>query len=192
MPVNERALMRRMKENYRAGGYKVGAWLEDGQEILSVAGGTWYVRLPLDEAGNELRALVVQHTGAMPGREVSVQKKTGAQLMVEGELRQLRGECLRRMGEERACSPTPLTLDGYGVWQDDAGRCRLFDPELTGIFALDRQIDACGTDGSVLRMQGAGRELLVMGVRTQEEQAAELEHLSGLIWVSGLCRTEEG
>ena len=180
--IDEKMLMRRMKENYRAGGYRVGTMMESGRELLAVSGGTWYAVLPLAAAGNDLKALIVLHTGAMPGRAVTVQKDSGVQLMMSGELAKIRTDCLAGACGAKRCGRTPLLLGGYEIWQDGSGRCALYDGALTDIFALSDDETEQTMSESNLYLRDCEGELLVAAVECRGHQGEMLEHLSGYTW----------
>lgn len=132
--IDEKRLMSRMKENYRKGGYRVGNIMDSGRELLTVSGETWYAAVPAVEASNDLKALIVQHTGQLPGRAVTVQRDGGVQMMMSGELEKIRKDAMSKLMEAQICGKTPLTLGGYEIWQSENGRCAMFSPEVTGIF----------------------------------------------------------
>ena len=103
--INEKRLMARMREVYKTAGYRVGNIMMNGTEWLIVSGSGWLVRMPAADVGRELKSQIVLHTGDLPGKPVMVQKDSGVQTMVTGELESTVKELLA-LPEGAECCPS--------------------------------------------------------------------------------------
>ncbi len=184
--INELALMRRMEQTYKKGGYKVGTYIMGGREILAVAGADWYVTLFAAEASNALRGLIVRHTGALPGKPVLAWKE-GVQMMMAGELEKQRLDALPPAETAENCAPTPLMLEEWAVWQGESGRCYLLDAGSTGSFMTGDDSPSFQTDGRVLHMDGESGEVLVGCIKANGALAKHLDHLGRFAWNALAC-----
>lgn len=81
MPINEKSLIRQMRVNFKGAGYRVGTLMRGGVEWLMLNGMQWAVALPYSEAGKDLKAQIVSHTGEMPGKPVKVQKDSQQEML---------------------------------------------------------------------------------------------------------------
>lgn len=181
--VNEKALMRQMRENWRGSGYRVGTIMISGQELLMIAGVTWAVAMPAREAGNELKAQIVRHTGQMPGRCVKVQKDSGAQLEIDGDLGALYQTLFGRSASARACRETEVSLGGCTVWQDESGRCLLFDGGKTGMVMEDPDtpMERVMEEQCLILDSGFGK-LYLLAVKPNFQQEEQLRWMAGFSW----------
>lgn len=185
MPVRESLLIRRMKEDYRGGGYYCGLIRADGAERLMLHGGRWAAAMPYSEAGRELRAAIVRHTGELPGRPALV-RKDAVQLQMAGELERTYAELFRRTPDMQPCWETGLYLGERAIWQDRSGRCSLFEDSAAGLLApmdgvpLERE-----TDGRRLLMTDGESRLLAWAGDVPPGKQELLDYLSRHDWTEG-------
>jgi len=184
--INEKRLMARMREIFKTAGYRVGNIMMNGTEWLIVSTGAWLVRIPAADVGRELKSQIVLHTGELPGKPVMVQKDSGVQILVEGELQNTVKELFSAQDSLETCHQTPLTLRGKEVWQDESGHCCLFSGDLTGLVQEeeDAPVERRMGNRSMILDCGMGSVYMIASVSRPEERE-QLEHLSGYDWTGG-------
>lgn len=125
--------------------------------------------MPAADVGRALKSqIVVLHTGELPGKPVMVQKDSGVQTMIDEELEKTVKSLFAEQESMEYCRPTPLTLRGREVWQDENRTCCLFMGKRHMI--LDCDLSAAFIIGSVSK---------------EEERDRLEEHLSRYDWTGG-------
>lgn len=182
MPINERALLRQLRDNFKGAGYRVGLVMRGGVEWLMLNGMQWAVALPYSEAGKELKAQIVSHTGEMPGKPVKVQKET-IQLEMAGELEKTFASVFTENSSMVPCRQTCLYLGEQQIWQDSSGRCSLFEPEMTGLIVPSEEepLERV-TDGVRMILTDGESKVFVLSRGAKDNQQDLLDYLSRHDW----------
>ncbi len=182
MPINERALLRQLRENFKGAGYRVGTMMRGGIEWLMLNGMQWAVALPYSEAGKELKAQIVSHTGDMPGKPVKVQKEA-VQLEIAGELEKTFASVFSVTSDMVPCRQTGLWLGEQLIWQDSSGRCSLFEPEMTDLICpFDGDPLERVTDGRRMILTDGESKVFVLSRGAKDSQQEMLDYLSHHDW----------
>lgn len=127
MIINEKALIKAMNAAKKGGGYR--CWVDGRRTVIYT--GFWAVvsvRLPRKVLG-----LLVEHMGTLPedGDTWLIVKKD-----VQKELTPFGQDVIEALERENGTPMklTPLTLNGYELWQKlDDGKILAFDPVLTAL-----------------------------------------------------------
>lgn len=189
MVVCEKALMRNMKDAYRAQGYTVAV---DEDSVMTICGGYWLVQIAEEETSNELRSLITLHMRKVPEEGEAyktikgddgpiVQKKLLEEAL--GPLEHL-GKRLAEANETGGANPmrkTELRFERTNVWQNATD---------LGIFLIDPRYEALLEDKKEVQKAGEGlyaaddiSTVWICGVinRAAEEK---LKHLAEIRWVA--------
>ncbi|MDN0033088.1 hypothetical protein QVN85_09245 [Oscillibacter valericigenes] len=191
MPINEKSLIRQMRVNFKGAGYRVGTLMRGGVECLMLNGMQWAVALPYSEAGKDLKAQIVSHTGEMPGKPVKVQKD-GVQLEMAGELEKTFASVFAVTSDMVPCRKTCLWLGEQLIWQDSSGRCSLFSPEMTDlIFPFDEDPLERMTDGRRMILTDGEAKAFALSRGAKDSQQEMLDYLSCHDWADVVDEPEE-
>ena len=133
--INEKGLLRAMKNAYRSGGYEVAGY--GAENMLFINGYSWCVVVPQKQMPRKVLALLVEHVGCIPtGDAFRVHKNDGAQAIVLSMALQSKNGLYERL---KTAFPvdirqTAMTWKGWRVWQGvDSGEVLPFDGALTVI-----------------------------------------------------------
>lgn len=134
--INEKGLLRAMKNAYRGGGYEVAGYGEENN--LFINGYSWCVAVPQKQCPRKVLALLVEHVGLIPegGDAFRVQKAEGAQCVLLSAVLGPKEGLKRLMHNEGAeeIRKTAMTWKGWRIWQKtDSGVVMAFDSGLTAI-----------------------------------------------------------
>lgn len=77
MIVNEKGLVKAMKEAYRYGGYKVAAIGMESNPYLMINNGFWAVEIELENMPRKALGLIAEHVGKIPAIGEAYQVKKG-------------------------------------------------------------------------------------------------------------------
>ena len=149
MIINEKGLLRAMKNAAKSGGYKL---FMDGPWELVLFTARWFIRLDAEFLPRKVAALIVEHTGKLPeaGDSMWVTEKEDPQIILEDTMRE---EIRSRTAGEGLGEAllVPLFFKGYQLFQTQDRRCWAADPGTLGL--LDR---ARVEKGSAIVIQGGG------------------------------------
>lgn len=187
MILNDTAVCTAMKAALKTGGYTaLGMVLEDGAWI-GVKGSGWMV---LAETGNmprKILGLIVEHAGGIPRtgqawwvakpRKGDIQRQDVMIGVIEEEVKDL----LDRKWADGSVARMPLTLDGYGLWQDKTDlsikKVRPAVEELALWFGKDAY------SGGWLAKAGQTSWCFVLKEPDDESHAVWMKHLSQMSWI---------
>lgn len=187
MVIHDGSLVKRIKEQYRGGGYTVisepGGWTV----IMCAA---WAVRMKNDHLPREVLGLLALHLGFLPEEETAYRIMKGKDgpsvqdMIFESAMdpvNWLRG--LAAAAEQTAAVPvkkTLLTLDGWNLWQKCGnGGMVMVDPDYEDLF---RNKEGITMAGEALYRKGILSECYVMR-GTGEKHDRELTHLGKIFWI---------
>lgn len=188
MVVNEKALMRCMKEAYKNQGYTVA--VDDGWMVI--CGGYWLVDIAEEETSNELRSLITLHMRKVPVEGEAyktvkgddgpiVQKKLLEEALgVMETMEAKRSEAIRNGGPDYM-RKTELRFDSTNVWQNARD---------LSVFLVQPKYEALLEDKKYVKKVGEGMlaedDISVAWVLGVVNNAAKdkLTHLAGIRWVA--------
>lgn len=181
MVVNEKALLSRMKEAYKTGGYTV-AVNEDRHIII---GSTWAVEIDSDNVPRDVIGLFAVHMGFLPKPDTAhkiTKTKVGpyAQSMIYDDAM----KTIEAMDSTLAAvgiTKTMVTLEGCNVWQQNIGTAvHLIRPDLEELFSKNEDVRFAGytfrSEGKISR--GWVMEALV------DPEDAKIRCLSSIRWTA--------
>ena len=188
MVINEKVLVRQMKESYKGQGYQVLV----NNDAMVITNGFWLVEIDLDNVPNEVLSLIALHTRKTPdeGTAWKVTKGDTGPIVQSRMLEDALGP-LRSMYEERneafddiqliQMRKTNLIYDGCGVWQAHPGN---------DIYLIDLRYEALISDRGQVNMVGRGiyaegeiSKVWVLRVAAQSDKEY-LNHLQKMIWIT--------
>lgn len=182
MIINEKALIRAMKEAKKAGGYH--CHVEDKKTVLHSGG--WYVRCLTAMLPRKVLALLVEHMGELP-------QNGDTWYIAKGEAQKEIGDIMATMTErlEKALylgelRKTPLTYNGIELWQNcDSTDILGFAPALTGLSVVtEPEIRKTANDLLVMVNSGEVSAVYVAPVAFGPDKTAAMSHLEGMVWVT--------
>lgn len=179
MVIDEKALLNRVKEAYKTGGYTVA--VNEDRHIIT--GGTWAVELDSDNLPRDLMGLMAVHMGFLPkpGAAYKITKtKAGPyvqHMIYEDAVKTV--EALNAYPVAAGVTKTTLTMDGCNVWQSDVGtNVHLIRPDLEELF---RKVEDVQLAGHVFRCTGEISRVWVMKA-TIDPEDARICCLSSIRW----------
>lgn len=186
MLINEKALLRAMKEKYKTSGYHVAVVDGKDQPKMILIGGTWAVLINANTAPRKILGYIAETLGTLPdpGQAYRVRKDMT-------ELEQLefvtgiidKAEDLFVESPRWRVKPTELTMGGSELWQNcGTMEMVLMDPALTGIIGDSRT--EVYMAGDLLSTEDTESVIYLARIRTAEESEKYLEHLSKALWVA--------
>lgn len=143
MTINEKGLLKCMRDSYKHGGYHVAATVYDAEEWLMITsyGYSWMVMIQWDNVPRKVLGLIAEHIGKLPlpGEAFSAKKDEEAQDEIyEVAVRPLTD--LVREHREKDCPllrKTKLIWDCGNVWQqEESQKSVLLDPQYESIAIL--------------------------------------------------------
>lgn len=183
MVINEKALIRQMKEAYKNQGYTVAVV---GSRMM-FNNGYWVATVDVANVPNELLGMLAQHIRDVPkeGQSYKVTKtKTGP--FVQSRILEEAIEPLTKLAtekqNEKTClmRRTDLTMNGAQLWQDcDGPTMYMIDPRYAVLFADHNAVVRLGNG---IYAEGEISNLWVLRVA---DHAAEgkIQHLEKMRWV---------
>ena len=181
MTMNDKGLIRAMKEAYKGSGYEVA--VTDGSVLIQT--GSWGVDIQADAVSNGVKSLIVLHNGSLPrpGSAVRVRK----------------GECDEAIPEVISCAmeelaknytaegghqirPTRVAMDGCQLWQTTEDlRVRLVDPEDQQILSGEKW-DTVLIGNAIYGRNWFG-SMYIRTLHPPVEDVILLDHLAQMQWV---------
>ena len=186
MLINEKALLRAMKEKYKTSGYHVAVIKGEKQDKMFLTGGSWTVLTHVSTVPRKVLGYIAQTVGDLPrpGQAYRVRKD-----MTELEELEFvtglidKAEDLFRETPRWRIKPTELTMGGNELWQNcGTMEMVLMDPALTGIIGDSRA--EVYMAGDFLSVEDSESVIYLGRWRTMEGSAKYLEHLSKALWVA--------
>lgn len=188
MVVNEKALMRCMKEAYKHQGYTVAV---DADGWMMINGGYWLVKIAEEETSNELRSLIALHMRDIPQSEEAFKTVKAAdgpivqRVILETALKVLttmEERLVETMGEN---GPTiirrsAVRYDGAIVWQNAKDLAVLMvDPRYEALLESHKDVQRVGTG---LYAEDAVSTVWALGLQ-ENAQKEKMDHLAKFRWV---------
>lgn len=188
MVVNEKALMRCMKEAYKNQGYTVAG--DDGWMVI--CGGYWLVNIAEEETSNELRSLITLHMRKVPVEGEAyktvkgddgpiVQKKLLEEALGVMEILSSRLSDAFTGGGPDAMRKTEIRFESTNVWQNARD---------LGVFLVNPKYEALLEDKKDVKKAGEGlyaeddiSSTWIIGVANNAAKD-KLTHLAGIRWVA--------
>ena len=188
MVVNEKQLVRQMKESYKSQGYQVLV----NNDLMVICNGFWLVEMDLDNVPNEVLSLIALHTRKIPenGSACKVTKGTDGPIVQSRMLEDALGP-VRQMYEERneafddiqlaQMMKTNLVYDGCGVWQAHPGNyIYLIDPRYEALISDRGKVSLVGNG---IYAEGEISKVWVLRVAGQSDKEY-LKHLEKMTWIA--------
>ena len=186
MVVNEKALLRCMKEAYKNQGYTVA----QDDHVVWINGGYWLVYADRDEISNEVLGLIATHTRKTPvdGDAYKVIKGDNGpiaqRILLDAAMAPVKtmGELLEDRTEQDITKMVKINIryDNYGVWQHDTFlSVMLIDPRYEALIDDKKNVERLG---SGLYSVDAESGVWVLPVE-KKDAADQLKHLAGIRWV---------
>ena len=186
MLINEKALLRAMKEKYKTSGYHVAVVDGKDQPKMILIGGTWAVLIKANAAPRKILGYIAETVGTLPdpGQAYRVRKDLTEREQLEfvtGPIDKM--EDLFAEDPRWRIKPTELTMGGNELWQNCGTMGMiLMDPALTDIIGDSRA--EVYMVGDLLSTQDTESVVYLTRVRPTEESDKYLEHLSKALWVA--------
>ena len=187
MVVQEKGLLRLMKEAWKGSGYTVAADEGDDEDYLCISYWGWKVGIAFDAVPRKVLGLLAEHIGKLPtiGEAFKVQKDEVQRELFEtatapfDDLRQ----CIEHWETHKMMKPTKLEWDGARLWQSPRDQTVvLLEPQLAqiGMFG-DGSLDVC-LEGTQLMLQGKRSFVAVNKAHLTDGDKALLEKLTEVKW----------
>lgn len=188
MVVDEKGLIRAMKEAYKSTGYKVAMDESGGIERVILSAALWTVVINRSELPQKILGLIAEHVGEIPevNNAYQVRKKdTQTEIfdMVLQNVQDFRsGEKSRRIARK-----TSLVLDGYSIWQaaTDLQVLKL-DPEREEIMNWGRYGVWLIGDDLLMVDDDVSRVYIRCSSTRSEDELEKLSHLAKIQWVAAV------
>lgn len=187
MVINEKALVRQMKEAYKTGGYTVAVL--DGRMMLT--NGHWLANIDEGNVPSGLLGMLAEHIRDVPkeGDAFNVIKTKDGPFVqtriLEDAVKSLQHMRTQRDAEWDEPNPpmmvhTPLTYKGMQLWQGFPGKeIYMIDPRYSAM--IDTMAEDVWKVGNGLYIKGEISELWVLRV-TEGEAVEKLHHLEAIAW----------
>ncbi len=186
MLINEKALLRAMKDKYKTSGYHVAVIEGVKQDKMVLTGGSWTVLTHISTVPRKVLGYIAQTVGDLPRPGQAYRVRKGMT-----ELEQLefvtglidKVEDVFTEAPRWRIKPTELTMGGNELWQNCGTReMVLMDPALTGIIGDFRAEVTMA--GDFLSAEDSKSVIYLGRWRTTEGSAKYLEYLSKALWVA--------
>lgn len=186
MVVNDKALLRQMKEAYKNQGYTVAVQ----NDLMVVNSGFWLAQINVENVPNEVLSLITLHTRKVldNGDAYKVVKGDDGPIVQKrliddalGGIEELEKELETRDFGQPCMKKTALRYDGCSVWQTTVG---------LDIFLIDPRYEALITSSAVVSKVGNGiyaegqvSKVWVLRVAVKGSDADNVQHLAQCRWV---------
>lgn len=174
MIVSEKALIKAMNTAKKAGGYR--CWVDGRRTVIYT--GFWVVECLTAQLPRKVLGLLVEHMGTLPenGDTWLIVKKD-----VQKEVTAFGQGLIAELDEAVGATmkPTPLTLQGYELWQEVGnGRMLAFDPAAIGLAEEPVAMAVKNGEKTVAAFTGQGSRVFVWNA-----EVAGVELLENVAWV---------
>lgn len=176
--INERALVKLMKEAWKASGYSVAEFDSGTVRRYIITGRGWLVACDAPLLPRKALGMIAEHVGAMLRDEaLRVRKDEEPQRVMPdaiiGAFCDFYGQ--RGVGMHR----TRLTMDRLEVWQDEKGELLLIDPEVSSLAFITNDWTAVRS-GDALTVDAGGEFVAV--TKVCDDLHPGLEKLAKIWW----------
>lgn len=181
MVINDKALLSRMKESYKTGGYTVA--VNDCRHII--IGGTWAVEIESDNMPRDVIGLLAVHMGFLPERDKAykiTKAKNGpyVQCMIYDDAMKTI-EALDGGPVAVGITKTVVTVEGCNVWQQNIGTAvHLIRPDLEELFRKTEDVQLAG---HTFQRKGEISKVWILEALVDPEDA-KIRCLSGIRWTA--------
>lgn len=177
--LNERELVRAMKDAYKCSGYTIAGYDSGGCRKYIIAGPDWLVACDAPMLPRKALSLVVEHLGTLPHDEAfRVRKDEKPQTVLPDAPVGLFCDFYGKRGA--ALYKTRLVLDGLELWQEQDGNgLMLMKPALTGIAVVTEDWQAVQS-GNALTVD-TGTEFAAI-VQVDADHHPGMERLTQFHW----------
>lgn len=185
MVVNEKALVKQMKEAYKMQGYTVA--VKDDQMMIN--SGFWLVQIDMENVPSEVLALIALHLRLIPDEDRAYKVVKGddgpyvqSRLISDamGGLEQMY-QALEEDGPHHGMKKSSLRFDGNSVWQTTVGNdIYLIDPRYEVLVAGDAAVSMVGNG---IYAEGNTSKVWVLRVAVSGGDADKVRHLEQCRWV---------
>lgn len=186
MVVNEKGLLRAMKDAYKSDGYKVAVSDFGGVTEVIIDNAMWTVAILKSEMPRKVLAMIVEHIGDIPAPGTAFQvKKKETQTEIFNIVADAAMDYNSNDQPRRIARKTSLILGGFPLWQTAT------DSKVVKIYP--NYEDIMNWDGSVIRLVGGDVLMTADDVSrayiraTAPRDVQEMEmlvHLAKIKWVS--------
>lgn len=185
MVINDKALVNRMKDAYKNGGYTIA--VKDGEMMIN--SGYWLAQIDMDNVPSEVLALIALHMRLIPEEDTAykvvkgddgpfVQSKLISDAM--GGLEQML-KALEEEGTYHGMKKSSLRFDGNSVWQTTVGSTiYLIDPRYEVLIDSGASVSMVGNG---IYAEGNSSKIWVLRVAVSGGDADMVQHLAGYRWV---------
>lgn len=182
MVINEKGLLRAMKEAYKSDGYEIECKEIGGVREIHIETPSWYVMCVLKNLPRKVLGLIVEHMGEIPeqGQAAQVKKKeTQTKIFTQGR------DAFGGVTPDDCINPprvikTALVYRYSNIWQQRRGN-KVFwiDPDLEDIMLMNTAITCLGE--KVLNITGTVSSVSIKPSNPQKaEDKRMLEYLAGM------------
>lgn len=188
MVIDEKGLMRAMKDAYKGAGYKVA--VDDSADIENViiSYPTWTVVIQKAELPRKVLGLIAEHVGEIPkpGTAFQVSKKQ-TQTEIFSMAMQILEDFHSGEKERRIIRRTSLVMGGYPLWQAATNRKVVeVNPDLEDIMLWGNNVVRLIGEDILMIDDTVSRGYIRCYVNAEDSvETAKLEHLSKIQWVAG-------
>lgn len=187
MVINEKALVRQMKEAYKTYGYTVAV---DG-DMVYLTNGFWLAGMDVDQVPSEIMGMFGEHIRDIPGRGDAYKVTKGkdgpivqTRILEEalGVVRQLAARRGDAFSDDTHIQmrKTNLTYDGYQVWQSETDKeVFLIDPRYAVM--IDKKLKAFRV-GEGIYAEDEESVMWVLRV-SDETDKVYIWHLQEISWI---------
>ena len=187
MVIDEKGLMRAMKEAYKELGYKVAVEDEADIENVIISYPTWTVVIQKDELPRKVLGLIAEHVGEIPkpGTAFQVSKKQ-TQTEIFSMAMQIVEDFHSGEKERRIIRRTSLVMGGFPLWQATSSKVVQVSPDLEDIMLWGSRIVRLIGEDILMIDDNASRGYIRCTLPKEDSvEMQKLEHLSKLQWVAG-------
>lgn len=186
MIINEKGLVRAMKEAYRYGGYKVaGIGMEDNPYLM-INNRFWAVEIEMENMPRKALGLLAEHVGKIPaiGEAYQVKKGEVQTVIYATAVSPIHDLDEQAMEDDlpKVCE-TSLTWNGANIWQRaDNMEIVLINPDFEDI--VDFSNRPVHMVGDALYVEGEISWAYIMRRKILEGDAANARHLAQMQWAA--------
>lgn len=182
MVINEKALIKAMKAEYRADGYKVAKRGHGDEAVLEIQAAMWSVEITWANIPSKVLALIVEHLKTLPaaGEAYQAAKDETATIIYNMVEKMPEIEDSLRLPFVRR---TPLTYQGMEVWQMEKEAECIFAPAIATAMLMDYGRVVVWAEGG-LYLEGKATKAHVLPehfAETEPEREAA-KFLRGKVW----------
>lgn len=184
MVVNDKGLMKAMKEAYKSTGYCVAAESNADMENIILCTNTWAVIVEKKNMPRKVLGLIAEHVGEIPtkGEAYQVKKKEP-----QTEIYDVATQTIRSIhaGDKplRIVKRTQLAMGCYQLWQrKDDLRIFKVDPVLEEILMLSRGLVRIVGDDTLMLDDLESRAYIAVE-KIDDKESTAFDHLSKMQWV---------